>query len=103
MGQWKETKRRFVEGEDPYVKKGQGVSFYMDKGGEERANIWGARPYEAPPEVPDGKYPFWLCTGRVVEHWHTGTMTRRVKQLYNANPRAYVELNPDDAKTFRCL
>lgn len=96
-GQWKETPRRFVEGEDPYVKKGNGISFYMDKGGENRANIW-ARPYEQPPEVPDEKYPFWLCTGRVIEHWHSGTMTRRVKQLYNANPRAYVELNPADAR-----
>ena len=69
----------------------------MDKEGENRANII-ARPYEPPPEVPDKEYPFWLCTGRVLEHWHTGTMTRRVKQLYNANPWAYVELNPSDAK-----
>lgn len=97
LGQWKETPRRFVEGEDPFVERGEGVSFYHDKGGEGKANII-ARPYEPPPEVPDNEYPFWLCTGRVVEHWHTGTMTRRVKQLYNANPKAYVELNPDDAK-----
>ena len=96
-GNWKETSRRYVEGEDPFVKRGEGVSFYGDKLGENRANII-ARPYEAPPEVPDQEYPFWLCTGRVLEHWHTGTMTRRVKQLYNANPFAYVELNPDDAK-----
>ena len=69
----------------------------MDKGGENRANIW-ARPYEPPPEVPDNDYPFWLCTGRVLEHWHTATMTRRIKELYNANPWAYVELNPKDAR-----
>lgn len=97
FGQWKETPRRFVEGEDPYVKRGEGVSFYMDKGGENKANIL-ARPYEAPPEVPDQEYPFWLCTGRVLEHWHTGTMTRRVKELYQANPKAYVELHPEDAR-----
>lgn len=96
-GAWKETTRRYVEREDPFVKPGEGVSFYGDKDHENRANIW-ARPYEAPPEVPDKDYPFWLCTGRVLEHWHTGTMTRRIKQLYNANPKAYVELNPDDAK-----
>ena len=96
-GHWTETPRRFVEGEDPFVKQGEGVSFYMDRGGENRANII-ARPYEPPPEVPDQEYPFWLCTGRVLEHWHTGTMTRRIKQLYNANPWAYVELNPGDAK-----
>jgi nitrate reductase NapA len=97
FGQWRETPRRFVEGEDPYVKRGDGISFYMDKGKENRANVF-ARPYEAPPEMPDTEYPFWLCTGRVIEHWHTGTMTRRIKELYNANPRAYVELNPEDAR-----
>jgi nitrate reductase NapA len=96
-GHWKETPRRFVEGEDPFVKRGDGVSFYMDKGGENRANII-ARPYEPPPEMPDKDYPFWLCTGRVLEHWHSGTMTRRIRQLYNANPEAYVELNPEDAR-----
>ncbi|OGX31056.1 MAG: nitrate reductase [Omnitrophica WOR_2 bacterium RIFCSPHIGHO2_01_FULL_48_9] len=97
FGRWQETTRRYVEGEDPFVKQGEGVSFYMDKGGENRANIW-ARPYEPPPEVPDNDYPFWLCTGRVLEHWHTATMTRRIKELYNANPWAYVELNPKDAR-----
>ena len=97
QGQWRETPRRYTEGEDPYVPRGAGVSFYMDKGHENRANII-ARPYEPPPEVPDSVYPFWLCTGRVLEHWHTGTMTRRIKELYNANPRAYVELHPADAK-----
>lgn len=96
-GNWNETPRRFVEGDDPYVKRGMGIAFYMDKGKENRANVI-ARPYTPPPEVPDKEYPFWLCTGRVLEHWHTGTMTRRVKQLYNANPRAYVELNPEDAR-----
>jgi nitrate reductase NapA len=39
----------------------------------------------------------WLCTGRVLEHWHTGTMTRRIPQLLRAMPEAYVEVNPDDA------
>ncbi len=96
-GNWRETSRRYVEGEDPFVKQGEGVIFYGDKDKEGRANIW-ARPYEPPPEVPDQEYPFWLCTGRVLEHWHTGTMTRRIKQLYNANPEGYVELNPKDAK-----
>ncbi|MFH2204941.1 MAG: molybdopterin-dependent oxidoreductase [Elusimicrobiota bacterium] len=95
-GAWRETKRRFVEGEDPYVKKDDGVSFYMAKAGDQRAIVY-ARPYEDPPEMPDKNYPFWLCTGRVIEHWHTGTMTRRVPQLNNAMPRAYVELHPADA------
>ena len=48
--------------------------------------------------MPDGEYPFWLCTGRVVEHWHTGSMTDRVPQLHAAMPSAYVELNSKDAR-----
>lgn len=96
-GNWNETKRRFVGGEDPFVDAGKDVQFYMAKAGDDRAIVW-ARPYEAPPEIPDADYPFWLCTGRVLEHWHTGTMTRRVKELNRAMPNAYVELNPGDAR-----
>ncbi len=95
-GIYRETARRFIEGEDPFVKPGSEVDFYWGKLKDGKALIW-ARPYEAPPEVPDEKYPFWLCTGRVLEHWHTGTMTRRVPQLHRAMPKAYVELNPLDA------
>jgi nitrate reductase NapA len=95
-GVWRETPRRFVEGEDPFVKPGLGVDFYWGRLKDHKAYVW-ARPYEPPPEVPDENYPFWLCTGRVLEHWHTGTMTRRVPQLHRAMPKAYVELNPVDA------
>ncbi len=95
-GNWKETLRRFVEGDDPYVAAGSSVDFYHGPDEKGKARIW-ARPYEPAPEVPDEEYPFWLCTGRVLEHWHTGTMTRRVKQLHTAMPNAYVELNPKDA------
>jgi nitrate reductase NapA len=51
--------------------------------------------------MPDAEYPFWLCTGRVLEHWHTGTMTMRVPQLRRAMPNAYVEMNRDDARARR--
>jgi nitrate reductase NapA len=61
-----------------------------------RAQIW-FQPYAPPPEVPDDRYPLWLCTGRVLEHWHTGTMTQRVPQLNRAMPEGYVEMHPDDA------
>ena len=70
------------------------LSVHDDDGKEVEAL---ARPYEAPPEVPDDEYPFWLCTGRVLEHWHTATMTGRVPALKQAMPRAYVELNLEDA------
>jgi nitrate reductase NapA len=40
----------------------------------------------------------WLSTGRVLEHWHTGTMTRRVPELYRAFPDAVLFMHPEDAK-----
>jgi nitrate reductase NapA len=93
----KETRYRYAAGHDPYVKKAAGVHFYKAKGYGEKAAIW-LRPYHPPAEVPDAEFPFWLCTGRVLEHWHTGSMTRRVKQLHQAVPHAYVELNRADAQ-----
>ncbi len=92
----KETRYRYAAGHDPYVKKAKGAHFYKAKGYGERAAFW-LRPYQPPAEIPDEEYPFWLTTGRVLEHWHTGSMTRRVKQLHNAVRRAYVEMNRADA------
>ncbi len=89
----KETKWRYNAEYDPAVKNGR-FEFYGKPEG--RAWIW-ARPYEPPPEVPDDEYPFWLDTGRVLEHWHTGSMTRRVPVLHRAVPESYVELHPEDA------
>lgn len=91
----KETKYRFREGYDPYVKKGEGVKFYGNADG--RANIIFA-PYEAPPEVPNDEFNLWLVTGRVLEHWHSGSMTRRVPELHRAYPYAQVFMHPEDAK-----
>jgi nitrate reductase NapA len=90
----KETLWRFREGYDSYVKKGEGVKFYGHADG--KAVIF-ALPYQPPAESPDAEYDMWLCTGRVLEHWHTGTMTRRVPELYRAFPDAWVFMNPDDA------
>jgi nitrate reductase NapA len=92
----KETRYRYAAGHDPYVKKETGVHFYKAKGYGERAAVW-LRPWHPPAEVPDEEFPFWLSTGRVLEHWHTGSMTRRVPQLHQAVPEAYVELNRADA------
>jgi len=92
----KETKWRFKEGSDPYVGKGKGFEFYGKPDG--KAWIISA-PYEAPPESPDEEFNLWLCTGRVLEHWHTGTMTRRVPELYKAVPDGLCYMHPDDAKS----
>ena len=91
----KETLWRFREGYDPYVKKGEGVRFYGKPDG--KAAIF-ALPYEPPAESPDKEYDLWLSTGRVLEHWHSGSMTRRVPELYRAVPDAVVFMNADDAK-----
>jgi nitrate reductase NapA len=95
-GTWKETRYRFLEEYDPNVAKGKGVQFYHSVAGDDKAFIW-FRPYVPPPEMPDKDYPLWLDTGRVLEHWHTGTMTRRVPQLKRAMPSAYVEVSREDA------
>ena len=91
----KETLWRFREGYDPHVKKGEGVKFYGKPDG--KANIIFA-PYEPPAESPDKEYDLWLATGRVLEHWHSGSMTRRVPELFRAYPHAKVYMHPDDAE-----
>jgi nitrate reductase NapA len=91
----KETLWRFREGYDPYVKEGEGLRFYGKPDG--RAIIF-ALPYEPPAESPDAEYDLWLSTGRVLEHWHSGSMTRRVPELHRAFPNAVVFMHPLDAK-----
>lgn len=91
----KETLWRYREGYDPYVEKGKGVQFYGNPDG--RAKIVAA-PYEPPAEVPDAEFDLWLVTGRVLEHWHSGSMTMRVPELYKAFPGARCFMHPDDAR-----
>jgi formate dehydrogenase alpha subunit len=54
--------------------------------------------YKPPAEIPDDKYPYSLTTGRLLFHWHTGTMTRRSETLTDQVNEAYIEINPVDAK-----
>jgi nitrate reductase NapA len=91
----KETRWRYREGLDPYVEKGTGIQFYGNP--DKRANIMGA-PYEPPAEAPDAEYDLWLVTGRVLEHWHSGSMTLRVPELYKAFPGAILFMHPEDAQ-----
>jgi len=88
-----ETKWRYNPKYDPAA-KGKDFDFYGKP--DNKAWIW-MRPYEPAAESPDNEYPFWLNTGRVLEHWHTGSMTRRVPILHKAMPASYVEINPEDA------
>jgi nitrate reductase NapA len=90
----KETPWRFRDGLDPYAEKGSGVEFYGNP--DKKARVF-AFPYEPPPEMPDAEYDFWLATGRVLEHWHSGSLTMRVPELYKAVPSAVCYMHPDDA------
>lgn len=113
----KETQWRFNAKYDYYAKKygnGAKFSFYGNKDKKipsgnlkdsndkkvdinNKAKIF-LRPYMEPAEMPDKNYPLWLCTGRVLEHWHSGTMTMRVPELYRAVPEALCYMHEDDAK-----
>jgi nitrate reductase NapA len=110
----KETQWRFNEEYDPYCKAGSGFDFYGKAlkalpGGDldgvtskEKTKLAGKakiffRPYAAPVEQPDDNYDMWMTTGRVLEHWHSGTMTRRVQELHRAVPSAQIFMNSDDA------
>jgi nitrate reductase NapA len=91
----RETKWRFNTAFDPAADRSQGAfDFYGHS--DHRAWIW-LRPYDPPVESPNSEYPFWLSTGPVLEHWGSGSMTQRIPTLHRAAPRAYLELNRDDA------
>lgn len=79
---------------NPEVAKGD-VYFYGNPNG--RANIIFA-PYEPPAESPDSEYDLWLCTGRVLKHWHSGSMTRRAPEVHRAVSDAviYMSKHPID-------
>src|SRR5580698_7344389 len=52
-----------------------------------------ATKLQPPDEVPDEDYPFILSTGRELEHWHTGAMTRRAKVLDSLEPTAVAQVS----------
>ena len=90
-----ETPWRYNAEYDPYVEEGRDFHFYGQTDG--RAIVY-ALPYEPPAEAPDEEFPLWLVTGRVLEHWHSGSMTRRVPELHRAFPQAMVYMHPEDAR-----
>ena len=60
-----------------------------------RGKFW-ALEYGTDSELPDDEYPYHLTTGRVLFHWHGGTMTRN-SRLDDAFPEPVIEMHPDDA------
>ena len=105
-GKWLETHWRFADGKQAdgfdevgvakYGKQGQANNLSFYKSANMKPSVV-FRPYEPPAEEPDGEYPFYFCTGRLLEHWHTGTMTRRVPELDRALPEALLNIHPNDA------
>ncbi|WP_457574273.1 molybdopterin oxidoreductase family protein [Desulfolithobacter sp.] len=95
------TVKKFVRGMDPMADR-EATSdlpyqFYGPAHKDRKLWVW-LRPQANPEEMPDAEYPFYLSTGRIIDHWHTMSMTGRVPELLRANPYAYVEINPSDAK-----
>ena len=75
---------------------GQGVVFIDDfPTGDGRGKFVPAS-LESADELPDTEYPFVLITGRQLEHWHTGSMTRRSQVLNAIEPEPVVSAHPDD-------
>jgi formate dehydrogenase major subunit len=60
--------------------------------------LFHAIDYRVPAEVIDDEYPLLLTTGRVLYHYHTGTMTRKTEGLNDRAPESFVEITPADAK-----
>ncbi|MDR0501355.1 MAG: molybdopterin-dependent oxidoreductase [Coriobacteriales bacterium] len=106
-GRWLGTSWRFNNGgsqEDGYDQLGVqmygkaglagNISFYKSATSKPSVVF---RPYEPPAFEPNEEYPFWFVTGRLLEQWHTGSMTRRIPELNDALPEALLYMNPNDA------
>lgn len=95
------TEIKFVRGIDPMADKeakdDKPYQFYGPAHPDKRLYVF-LRPYAPPAELPDAEYPFVLSTGRIIDHWHTSSMTGRITELMRANPYAFIEVNPKDAK-----
>jgi assimilatory nitrate reductase catalytic subunit len=88
------------------------VQWPLPEGGESAAHLYADGKFQTPdgraklvaahwepfPEQPNREYPLILNTGRTVEHWHTRTKTREAPILEHLSPRAWLEMNPRDAK-----
>ena len=87
------TKRRYLPGKDPIAKATGRFDFYGKKDG--RATIW-LDHQEDPVDPYTDEYPLIFNTGRILEHWHSMTMTGPVPALQGIHPD-YLEIHPYDA------
>lgn len=84
----------FVEGDKKGTQRLYTHGKFQHEGGKAKLiNL----PFIDNNEKPDEEYPFWLNTGRVVEHFHTRTRTGKIGNLNKFSPTPYMEMNPDVA------
>lgn len=89
------TCRRFVPGEDPLSEQDEGrLDFYKAENG--RAKVW-LHDQKEPSDPYSDEYPLTLTTGRVLEHWHTATITGGLDQLQDIDID-FLEVHPQDAR-----
>jgi len=88
------TPRRYMKG-DPYVANGKDIHFYGKPDGKAVVFL---RPYIPSNEQLSEEFPVHLTTGRVVEQWHTGTMTDKIASLADGSGPGVFYLNPQDAR-----
>ena len=100
------TPKRYVRGIDPIfdnpAKYGYKIPadadmyFYGRPDGKINVFMRDAEPKAS--EKISKEYPFLMTTGRVIEQWHTGTMTMRIPETAQAHPNSYIEIHVNDAK-----
>jgi nitrate reductase NapA len=88
------TVRRYIPG-DPFVPEGRTTYFYGKPDGRATVHLV---PYEDRSDPVDAEFPLVLTTGRIVEQWHTGTMTDRIPEIHEHTPRGHVEMHEADAR-----
>ncbi len=87
------TVRRYIPG-DPFVSEGRSIDFYGTP--DHKARVF-LTPYEDRSDPVDAQFPLILTTGRIVEQWHTGTMTDRIPEIHAGTPRGHFEMSESDA------
>lgn len=91
------TPRLYVKGEDPLVPADAPSRLFFYGRPDGKAVVW-LRPPAAPAEVVDADYPFYLITGRDINHWHSDTMTRNCAELRKAGQgESRACMHPGDA------
>jgi formate dehydrogenase major subunit len=88
---------------DPATSEGTVVMFSEGFPTEDGRALFVPADHRGAAELPDDEYPLILITGRVLEHWHTGQMTRRARALDAIVPEAFVSIHPDDARAMEIV